>query len=154
MTPTRAGDLPYINVIDLAYSGEYTKKELTDKLNKNGGVTDLFGSADFLEVENLAIDGDKYAGVVFYGMVYQCAKYVGAMAVALGGKVDAIILTGGISHSKPFTNRMIEYVGWIAEVAVMPGEFELDALAAGAVRVMRGEEELLEYTGQPVWDGF
>lgn len=154
MTPTRAGDLPYIKVLDLAYSGEYTKNELTDKLNKDGGVTDHFGSADFLEVENLAVDGDRYAKIVFEGMIYQCAKYVGAMAVAMKGKADAVILTGGISRSKYFTSVMEEYVGWIAEVVIMPGEFELEALAAGAVRVMLGEEELKTYTGVPVWDGF
>ena len=154
MTPTRAGDLPYIKVLDLAYSGEYTKSELTDKLNINGGVADHFGTADLLDIEKRAIAGEKYPKVIFDGMIYQNAKYVGAMAVALKGKVDAIILTGGISRGKYFTDKMKEYAGWIAEIVIMPGEFELEALAAGAVRVMRGEEELKTYTGIPVWDGF
>ena len=154
MTPTRAGDLPYINVIDLAFSGAYTKRELTDKLNKYGGATDIIGSSDFQEIENLAIGGDKYARITFEGIIYQSAKYVGAMAVAMKGRVDAIILTGGISKSKIFTDKMKEYISWIAEVVVIPGEFELEALAAGAVRAARGEEELKKYTGTPVWDGF
>lgn len=154
MTPTRAGDLPYIQVIDLAYSGIYTKKELVDRFNKLGGLTDHFGTADVRDVMKMIDTGDKYAETVFNGMVYQIAKYIGAMAVALKGNIDAIILTGGISNSEIITSTIKEYVGWIAEVPVMPGEYELEALASGAIRVMRGEEELKTYTGTPVWNGF
>jgi len=154
ITPTRARDLPYMDLIDLAYSGEYTKRELIDKCNKNGGLTDLFGTAEVRDVMKMMDDGDYYAGVVFNALVYQNAKYVGAMAVALKGNVSAIILTGGISNGKRITDLIEEHVGWIAEVVIMPGEFELEALAAGAVRIMRGEEELKKYTGIPVWNGF
>lgn len=154
MTPTRAGDMPYMKIIDMAYSGEFTKKQLTDKLNKDGGLTDHFGTAEVRDVLKLADAGDRYADAVFRGMVYQNAKYVGAMAVALKGKVDAIILTGGIANGKRITDLMKEYISWIAEVVVMPGEFELEALAAGALRVMRGEEQVKVYTGVPVWSGF
>ncbi|MDR0838229.1 MAG: butyrate kinase [Oscillospiraceae bacterium] len=154
MTPTRAGDLPYAKVLDLAYSGEYTKKQLTDRLNKNGGLTDIFGTADVRDVMKLAEQGSHHAQIVYEGLILQNAKYAGAMAVALKGKVDAIILTGGISHSADFTGKMKEYLSWIAEVVVMAGEFELEALGAGALRVLRGEEQAREYTGVPVWDGF
>ena len=154
MTPTRAGDVPYMDLIDFAYSGEYTKKELTERLNTNGGLTDLFGTAELRDVIKMMDDGDKYAQAVFNGMVYQNAKYIGAMAVALKGKVEAVILTGGISNSTLVTEMIKEYVGWIAEVVVMPGEFELEALAAGALRALRGEEEMKVYTGAPVWNGF
>ena len=154
MTPTRAGDMPYTKIIDLAYSGEYTKKELTDKLNKDGGLTDYFGTADVRDVLKMIDSGDKYAEIIFGGMLYQNAKYIGAMAAALKGKVDAVIMTGGISNSKLITGKIEDYIGWIAEVAVMPGEFELEALAAGAIRVSRGEEEAKTYTGVPVWSGF
>ncbi len=154
MTPTRAGDLAYMKVIDMAYSGRYTKKQLADKLNKSGGLTDLFHTADIRDVRKLADEGDAFADVVWRGFVYQCAKYAGAMAVALKGRVDAIILTGGLSNGKAFTDLMKEYLGWIAEVVVMPGEFELEALASGALRVMRGEEAAIIYTGIPVWNGF
>lgn len=154
MTPTRAGDLPYTKVIDLAYSGEYTKIELTDKLNKNGGLTDYFNTADVRDVVKLIEQGDKYAEIILDGMLYQIAKYAGAMAVAMKGKVDAIILTGGMSNGKYITSRIIEYIDWISEVVIMPGEFELEALAAGALRVVRGEEKALVYTGIPVWNGF
>ena len=87
-------------------------------------------------------------------MLYQIAKYAGAMATAMKGKVDAIILTGGMSHSKYLVNFLSEYLSWIAEIVVMPGEFEMEALAAGALRVMNGEEEAKEYTGKPRWTGF
>ena len=154
MTPTRAGDLPYMKVIDMAYSGEYTKKELQDKLNVNGGLTDYFNTADVREIYKLIDGGDKYAEVILGGMIYQIAKYVGAMSVSMRGKVDAIILTGGIAHGAYTTSRIADYVSWIADVTVMPGEFELEALAGGALRVHRGEEKLAEYSGVPVWDGF
>ena len=154
MTPTRAGDVPYMEIIDLAYSGDYTKKQLVDRLNSNGGLTDHFGTTDLRDVIKLADAGDYYAETVFRAMAYQNAKYVGAMAVALRGEIDAVILTGGIANSERFTGVMMEYMGWIAEVAVMPGEFELEALAAGALRVLRGEEEARTFTGVPVWTGF
>ena len=154
MTPTRAGDMPYTAVIDMAYSGVFTKKELTDKLNAEGGLTDHFGTADVRDVVKMVESGDQYAEAVLGGMLYQVAKYVGAMAAALKGDVQAIILTGGMSNGPYITGTVKDYISWIAEVAVMPGEFELEALAAGAVRVMRGEEQAKTYTGTPVWSGF
>jgi len=154
MTPTRSGDLPYIGVIELAFSGDYTQKELVDRLNKNGGLTDHFGTPEIRDVIKMADDGDKYARVILGGMIYQISKYVGSMAVALKGKVDVIILTGGISNSTLITGKIKEYIGWISNVEIMPGEFELEALAAGAIRAMRGEEAIKEYTGLPVWSGF
>jgi butyrate kinase len=154
MTPTRAGDVAYAKVIDLAYSGEYTKKQLMDRLNKNGGLTDIFGTADAREVKKMGEQGNYHAKIVYDGMIYQNAKYAGAMAVALKGKVDAVILTGGMANDTYFTDKMKEYLSGIAEVVVSPGDFELEALGAGALRVVRGEEEAMEYTGVPVWDGF
>ena len=153
MTPTRSGDLPYIGVIELAYSGEYTKKELVDRLNKNGGLIDHFGTSSVRDVMRMMDDGDEYAGLVFRAMNYQISKYVGSMAVALRGKVNAIILTGGISNGVRATDMIRQYVDWIAEVVVIPGEFEMEALASAAIRVMRGEEEEKIYTGKPVWSG-
>ena len=154
MSATRAGDMPYMKVIELAYSGEYSEKELTDKLNSNGGLIDHFGTPDVRNVTEAIEKGDAPAKIILDGMIYQNAKYAGSMAVALKGSVDAIILTGGVSRNEYFAGKMKEYVSWIAEVVVMPGELELEALAAGALRAMRGEEEAKEYTGVPVWDGF
>ena len=154
MTPTRAGDMAYMKIVDLAYSGDYTKKELTARLNVNGGLMDHFGTADTRDVLKLANEGDPYAALVYRALAYQNAKYAGAMAVALKGQVDAIILTGGVTNGKAFTDIMKEYIEWIAEVVIMPGEFELEALAAGALRVIHGQEQAKTYTGVPVWNGF
>lgn len=153
MSPTRAGDLPYMKVLDMAYSGDYTKKQLTEKLNQQGGLTDHFGSSDMRDIIKLAQSGDKNPDMVFRAMAYQNAKYIGSMAVALRGRVDAIILTGGIANNKPFTDLIAHYADWIAEVVVMPNEYELEAMSAAALRVLRGEETPKTYTGDPVWNG-
>lgn len=154
MTPTRAGDMAYLKIIDMAYSGDYSRKELIAKLNQDGGLNDHFGTADTRDVLKLANDGDKYAELVYHALAYQNAKYVGAMAVAMKGRVDAIILTGGVTNGKVFADIMTGYIDWIAEVVLMPGEYEMEALSDGALRVMRGMEESKTYTGKPVWDGF
>ncbi len=154
MSPTRAGDLPFIRVIELAFSGKYTQKELTERLNKNGGLLDHFGTDDAREIERKIEAGDPYAKIIYDGMLYQIAKYAGAMAVAMKGKVDAIILTGGMSHSSYIVDFLRPYLNWISEIVVMPGEFEMEALAAGALRVMDGLEEAKQYTGVPTWNGF
>ena len=154
MTPTRAGDLPYIKVIEMAFSGDYTRKELTERLNKNGGLLDHFGTDDARVVERKIAEGDRYAKIIYDGMLYQIAKYAGAMAVAMKGKVDAIILTGGMSYSSYVVGFLRSYLEWISDVVVMPGEFEMEALAAGALRVLSGREQAKEYTGKPTWNGF
>jgi len=154
MSPTRAGDMPYMDVVKLAYSGDYTQDELTEKLNQKGGLLDYFGTADIRDIIKMIDNGDGFASFIFDGMVYQIAKYVGAMAVALKGKAEAVILTGGISNNKYFTDKIGSYVDWIADVVVIPGEFELEALASGALRVMRGTEKAKTYAGVPVWSGY
>ena len=154
MTPTRAGDLPYVKVIEMAFSGDYTQKEMTERLNKNGGLLDHFGTDDARVVEKMIADGDRYAKTVYEGMLYQIAKYAGAMAVAIKGKVEAIILTGGMSHSSYVVGFLRSYLEWIAQIVVMPGEFEMEALAAGALRVLNGQEQAKLYTGRPTWNGF
>ena len=87
-------------------------------------------------------------------MIYQIAKYAGSCAVALKGDVDVVILTGGISNSKYLTDKIREFVAWIAPVVVMAGEFEMEALAAGALRAVTGQERVMEYTGEPIWKDF
>ncbi|MCL2408409.1 MAG: butyrate kinase [Oscillospiraceae bacterium] len=154
MTPTRSGDMPYMKIIDFSYSGEYTKKELSNKLNKAGGLISHFGTENVPEILEKISTGDKYAELIINGMIYQCAKYAGAMAVALKGKINAIIITGAIADNAYFTDRMKGYLAWISEVVIMPHEFELEALAAGVMRVISGEEKAKTYTGIPVWNGF
>ena len=152
MTPTRAGELPTRAVVDLAYSGEYTKEELLSRLTHNGGLLDIFGTADARDIRARADAGDKAAALVYDGMNYQIAKNAAGMAAALKGRVDAIILTGGLARDAVSNAMIREYIGWIAEVIEMPGEFELEALCAGALRVLRGEESEAVYTGEPVWE--
>lgn len=151
MMPTRTGSLPAIPLVKLAYSGKYTERELINRINKNGGLIDHLGSADAIEVEKRIAEGDEKAREVYDAMIYQIAKCIGASACVLKGEVEAIILTGGISHSKYVTKQLADYSSWIAPVEVMAGEYEMEALASGALRVMRGVEQAEKYTGIPVW---
>jgi butyrate kinase len=154
MTPTRAGALPTLDLFKLCYSGKFTEKEMKDRLSKNGGLIDHLGTANATEIEERIARGDNHAKLVYDAMVYQIAKSVGSCAVTLGGDVRAIILTGGISNSNYVIETIRGYIDWIAPLVVMAGEFEMEALAAGALRVARGQEEVNIYTGSPVWSGF
>jgi butyrate kinase len=154
MTPTRAGSLATIDVMKLCFSGNHTEAELKDRLTKNGGLIDHLGTADVREVQQRIAAGDTYAQLVFDAMLYQIAKYAGAMAVVLKGEVAACLLTGGITHDVSVVDYLSDALGWIAPVVALPGEFEMEALAAGALRVARGNEEALIYTGDPIWSGF
>lgn len=153
MTPTRVGALPTVKVSELCFSGEYTEKGLYTKLTKSGGLIDHLGTSDVIEVENRIASGDKYAKLVFDAMIYQIAKEVGAMSCVLKGNVEGIILTGGISNSDYLVKYLKIYISWIAPITIMPGEFEMEALAAGVLRIMKGQDKALEYTGNPVWEG-
>ena len=112
------------------------------------------GTSDTLEIVQRIEAGDAYAKLVYDAFQYQIAKEIGAMAATLKGKVDAIILTGGIANDKSLVANLKDYVGFIAPVIVQAGEFELEALAAGVLRVLRKEETALIYTGKPVFSGF
>lgn len=153
MTPTRAGSLATVTVLKMAFSGEYTEKELKTLLTKNSGLVSHLGTSDAREVEAMMADGNTYAKKVYDAMIYQIAKNIGECATVLKGKVDGIILTGGMAYSGYLVDELKDFCGWIAEVTAMPGEFEMEALAAGCVRVKTGEEEAKHYAGAPVWDG-
>ena len=154
MAPTRAGWLPATDLIHLCFSGEYTEKELYDRIVKNGGLADHLGTSDAREIVARIEAGDKYAKLVYDAFIYQIGKAVGGCAVALKGQVDGIILTGGIAHDKYLVEKLAEYIGWLAPISVQAGEFEMEALAAGAIRAMEGQEEVLQYTGEPVFTNF
>ena len=154
MAPTRSGTAPIADVVEMCFSGEYSKADMINKVMRTGGWTAHLGTADALEIERRIEAGDKYAELVYRTTAYQIAKDVAAMAAALKGKVDAIIMTGGISHSKLMVSMVRERTEWIAPVEVYPGEFEMDALAAGAIRALSGEETPKSYTGEPVFPGF
>ena len=154
MAPTRAGSIPCKDIINMCFSGQYTKKQMMDFLTKNGGMVSHLGTSDMLEVLERIEKGDQYAALIYDALIYQIGKFIGAYAAVLHGQVDAIILTGGIARDENLVARVTEMVSFIAPVKAMPGEFEMEALAAGALRVLRGEETPKEYTGVPVWSEF
>jgi butyrate kinase len=144
-SPERAGGLPSYQLAQLCYSGKYTEKEMLNKLTREGGLYSYLGSKDVMEIEGWIQQGDDRAKSVLDGMIYQIAKEIGAMAAAMDGEVDRIILTGGISHSKYIVDRLARKVAFIAPIEVVPGEEELEALAFGALRVVLGAEAEKEY---------
>lgn len=154
MAPTRSGWLPAVDVVKMCFSGKYTEREMYDRITKTGGLTDLLGTSEVRDVLKMIDSGDRYAKLVYDAFIYQIAKAVGGCAAALKGRVDAIILTGGVSHEKYLVKELTEYISWIAPISVQAGEFEMEALAAGAIRALKGEEELRIYTGVPVWENF
>lgn len=154
MAPTRSGALPAAAVIKMCFSGKYSEKEMLEKIVKSGGLVDHLGTAEVLEILDRIEKGDSYAKLVYDAMIYQIAKQIGANAAVLRGEVDAILLTGGISRNEYLVNTIKSMVSFIAPVKVFAGEFEMEALAAGAYRVLTGQEEAEEYTGIPVWNGF
>lgn len=144
-SPERAGTVPVGDLIRLCFSGKYTEKEIYKKICGNGGYNAYLGTNDARDVEKLAKEGDEKAQIVLDAFYYQLAKDAGAMAAVLNGKVDQIILTGGIAYSPLTRQKLEEKLGWIAPFTVYPGEDELLALAQGALRVMNGEEAAKEY---------
>ena len=154
MAPTRCGAIPVKDVIKECFSGKYSEQEMQQRVTKSGGLVDHLGTSDAQEVGRMIADGNQYAKTVYDAMIYQIGEFAGSMAAVLHGKVDRIIFTGGISHDKYLVEKLTEMIGYIAPVTVMAGEFEMEALAAGAVRVLSGKEEAKVYTGIPVWNGF
>ena len=154
MTPNRVGYLPARDLIDMCFSGEKTKEEIMTYLTRTGGFVDHLGTSDVLEVKSRIAAGDRYAELVYQAFIYQIGKQIGAMSAVLKGDIDAIILTGGIANDKELVKALTDMVGYLAPVEVRPGEHEMEALAYGALRVLRGEEKPLVYTGIPVFSGF
>lgn len=154
MAPNRSGEVPAVPLIKMCFSGEYTEKEMIAKIGKTGGLLGHLGTDDTRVIGQRIENGDKHAKLIYDGMAYQLSKYIGSYAVVLKGKVDGIILTGGVSNHKYFTDQIAERCSWIAPIKIYGGDFEIEALASGAIRYLTGEEEPKEYTGEPVWSGF
>ena len=146
-SPERAGTVPAGDLVSLCYSGEFYLDEMMKKLVGNGGLFGYLGTSNAVEVEKRIENGDDKAKLVYEAMAYQVAKEIGAASTVLFGKVDAIILTGGLAYGTHFVKMIIDRIHWIADVIVHPGENELQALAEGALRVLRGEEAAKEYPG-------
>ena len=141
----RAGGVPAMQLLDLCFSGKYTKQQIEAMLCRDGGLQSYLGTKDLCEVERRIASGDAHAITVFNAMAYQIAKEIGAMAAALSGRVDAILFTGGMAHSERLLAALTAYVQWIAPIALYPGEDELQALTEGVLRVLRGEEKALQF---------
>ena len=143
-SPERSGSLPTGQLVKQCFSGKYTEGEMHRMLSGRGGLVAYTGSNDMRYLLAQAEHDKKIAGVVD-AFHYQIGKEIGAMAAVMHGKVDQIILTGGIAYGKETVDAISEMVGWIAPITVYPGEDELLALAQGALRVLKGEEKAQEY---------
>lgn len=150
--PTRCGTIPVSELLDVMEGSGASCKELRQLCTKTGGLVSHLGTSDGRVVRRWIAGGDKYAKLVWDAMLYQIAKYIGSMAVALQGKVDAILLGGGLVYDKGVVDYIQKNCGFLAPVVAYPGEFELEAMAQGAIRVLSGQEEAKEYTAAPVWD--
>ena len=144
-SPERAGTVPAGDLIKMCFSGKYTQQEIYKKICGNGGFNAYLHTNDARVVEKMVDEGDAYAKLIQDAFYYQIAKDAGAMAAVLHGKVDQIILTGGIAYAQLTKDKLTESLGWIAPITVYPGEDELLALAQGGLRVRTGEEEAKVY---------
>ena len=144
-SPERAGAVPVGALVKMCFSGKYSEKEVYKKLVGNGGFNAYLGTNDVRNVTQRVNDGDEEAKMALDAFHYQVAKDIGSMACVLEGKVDKIILTGGIAYNKVTCEALQKMCGWIADFVIYPGEDELLALAQGALRVLKGEEEACIY---------
>ena len=143
--PERCGRLQAMDLAMLCYSGKYTKEEMSRYIRGNSGLKAYLGTSDGLEIERMIEEGDEKARLLYDAMALSHAKGIAELAAAVNGKVDRIVITGGLAHSKLFTDMLTPRIEWIAPVEIMAGEFEMEALAAGGLRVLRGEEEAHEF---------
>ena len=149
--PERAGGLPVGDVVRMCFNvspyqdPKLTYEQMFRKLAGSGGLVAHLGTNNAVDVERRIAEGDAHARLIYEAMAYQIAKEIGAMATVLMGRVDAIVVTGGLAHSKLLIDWIVERVAWIAQVLVYPGQDEMLALVQGALRVLRGEEPARVY---------
>jgi len=154
-TPTRIGALPaQLAVRYFGEGGAGSDIPVGDACTRSGGFVSHFGTSDSDKVHMMVEAGDPKAVRVWNAMLYNICKSIGEMAAVLSGRVDAILCGGGLLRFGDLCEYITERCGWIAPVYFYPGEVEHEAMAAGALRVLRGEEEAQVYTGIPVWNGF
>ncbi|MFW5893416.1 MAG: butyrate kinase [Bacillota bacterium] len=145
MSPERSGSVPLGPLYKMCFSGEYTLEEIKRKNYGNGGLVAYLGTNDGAEVEKRIKEGDQQAKFIYDVMIYQIAKEIGAGATVLEGEIDAIILTGGLAYDEYLVKELKRKTSFITHTLVYPGEDEMEALALGALRVIRGEEEAKTY---------
>ncbi|OGF51015.1 MAG: butyrate kinase [Candidatus Firestonebacteria bacterium RIFOXYA2_FULL_40_8] len=144
-TPERSGFLPMGQLVKLCFSGKYTEKEVSKILVGKGGLVSHLGTSDCRIIEKRILNGDKKAELIYKAMGYSIAKYIGAAATVLNGKVTAILLTGGGAKSRILVKNIKQKINFIAPVKVYPGENEMSSLASGALRALKGKEKILTY---------
>jgi butyrate kinase len=145
MTPERSGGVPAGPLVELCFSGKFTIDEILKKLKGQGGLLAYLRTSDAQEIEQRINSGDKKAELVFTAMAYQISKEIGALSTVLKGKVDGILLTGGLAYSELLINMISERIAHLGEIKVYPGEGEMKALAFNALMVLNNEIEVKEY---------
>lgn len=151
-TPTRLGSVPVLSLLD--YIDAHSTDEVRLMCSRAGGFVSHFGTSDSDKIHAMVEAGDPKAKLVWDTMIYQIGKQVGAMSAVLCGKVDGILLTGGLVRFGDIVEGLRRMCSWIAPIAVYPGEAEQEALASEVLKVLRGAAEAHDYTGAPVWQGF
>jgi len=151
-TPTRIGSMPVPALLD--YIEAHSVAEVRLRCTRAGGFVDLLGTSNADTVHALVDAGDQRATLVWQTMIYQVCKMIGAMGAVLCGRVDAILLTGGLVRFADIVSGIRERCGFLAPIEVYPGEMEQEALAFPVLNVLRGEAEARTYTGRNVWNGF
>lgn len=146
--PERCGKIQAMELAMLCYSGKYTKAEMSRYIRGKSGLSALLGTSDAIEVERMIESGDEHARLVYDAMARSHAKGIADLASVVCGKVDRIVITGGLANSRMLMDMIRPHVEWIAPMEVMAGEFEMEALAAGGLRVLRGEEKAHDF----VWN--
>lgn len=145
MSPERSGGVPLILFKGLCFDGKHSEAEMDRLISGKGGIYSYLGTKNCIEVEEKINEGNDYAALIYRAMAYQIGKSIAEMSVALEGKVDAVIITGGIAHSKMLTEMITNYVKHLGKVVIMPGEKEMEALANGAYRMLSGSEAARHY---------
>lgn len=140
MSPERSGSVPLGPLYKMIFKGDYTLEEIKRKNYGQGGLVAYLGTNDGYEIEKRIKDGDEHAKFIFSVMCYQIAKEIGSCSTVLKGDVDAIVLTGGLAYDQFAVHLIKERVDFISKVLVYPGEDEMEALALGALRILKGEE--------------
>jgi len=143
--PERAGKIPCVGLVDLCFSGKFDHKDMKSRIRGKGGLLAYLNTTNALQVEERIKNGDKHAELIYYAMACQIAKGIGELATVVDGKVDRVILTGGLAYSRMLTEWIVRKVEFIAPVEILPGENELESLALGVLRVLKGEEKANVY---------
>ncbi len=145
MSPERSGGLPVGQLVELCFSGKFTKEEILKKIKGYGGLCAYLGTNDGVKIEKLIEEGDAYTKLIYDAMAYQIAKEIGSCSTVLKGEVDGILLTGGIAYSKYIVEKITERVKHLGPVRIYPGESEMEALAFNGYMALKGEVEIQEY---------